>query len=97
MTEWQEDLITAEAAGTLDGLFFERVHRTPDLVAYSNHDKVTGSWVDSSWREMARRISRWRAALAEEGFEAGDRAAICLRNCVDWVYFDQSVLGEGRV
>jgi long-chain acyl-CoA synthetase len=97
MTEWQEDLITAEAAGTLDGLFFERVHRTPDLVAYSNHDKVTGRWVDSSWREVARHISRWRAALAEEGFEAGDRAAICLRNCMEWVYFDQAVLGEGLV
>ena len=97
MTEWQEDLITAEAAGTLDGLLFERVHRTPDLVAYRNHDKASGSWVDSSWREVAGRVSRWRAALAGEGFESDDRAAICLHNCVDWVCFDQAVLGEGLV
>ena len=58
MTEWQEDLITAEAAGTLDGLLFERVHRTPDLVTYRNHDKASGSWVDSSWREITGRVSR---------------------------------------
>ncbi len=97
MSEWQEDLITVEAAATLDGLFFERVHRTPDLIAYRNHDKTTGSWVDSSWQEVAGRISCWRLALAGEGFEGGDRAAICLRNCIDWVCFDQAVLGEGLV
>lgn len=97
MNEWQEDLITAEAAGTLDGLFFERVHRTPDLVAYRSHDKASGGWVDTSWREVVGQISRWRAALADEGFDSGDRAAICLRNCVEWVCFDQAVLGEGLV
>ncbi|MFQ5643925.1 MAG: AMP-dependent synthetase/ligase [Thiogranum sp.] len=97
MTEWQEDLITAEAAGTLDGLLFERVHRTPDAVAYRNHDKATDRWVDYSWREVTARVSRWRAALADEGFDPGDRAAVCLRNCTDWVCFDQAVLGEGLV
>ena len=30
MSDWQEDLITTEAAGTLDGLFEERVRRTPE-------------------------------------------------------------------
>ncbi|HED17985.1 MAG TPA: long-chain fatty acid--CoA ligase, partial [Gammaproteobacteria bacterium] len=97
MSEWQEDLITAEAAGTLDGLFFERVHRTPDQIAYRSHDKLTGSWVDSSWQQVAGRVSRWRAALAGENLGSGDRAAISLRNCVDWVCFDQAVLGEGLV
>ncbi len=97
MTEWQEDLITAEAAGTLDGLLFERVHRSPDAVAYRDHDKASGQWLDIRWREVATRVSRWRAALAGEGFESGDRAALSLRNCADWVYFDQAVLGEGLV
>ncbi|HHH45120.1 MAG TPA: long-chain fatty acid--CoA ligase [Gammaproteobacteria bacterium] len=97
MTEWQEDLITAEAAGTLDGLLFERVHRSPDAVAYRDHDKASGQWLDIRWREVAAQVSRWRAALAGEGFEPGDRAALSLRNCADWVYFDQAALGEGLV
>jgi len=97
MTDWQEDLITAEAAGTLDGLLFERVHRTPDAVAYRDHDRESDSWVDYSWREVARQVSRWRVALAGEGLEAGDRAAISLRNSAEWVYFDQATLGEGLV
>jgi len=32
-----------------------------------------------------------------EGLEPGDRVAISLRNCVDWVAFDQAALGLGLV
>jgi len=97
MNDWQEDLITAEAAATLDGLFRERVRRTPDLTAYRSYDRQSRTWVDSSWRDMAARVARWRSALAAEGFEAGDRAAVRARNGIDWVSFDQAVLGEGLV
>lgn len=45
MGERQEDLITTEAAGTLDGLFHERVHRSPEQVAYRNYDRVAAEWV----------------------------------------------------
>ena len=34
MTQWTEDIISAEIAGTLDGLLYQRVRRTPDAVAY---------------------------------------------------------------
>lgn len=97
MSEWQEDLITVEAAGTLDGLFLERVRRTPDLTAYCDCDKNTGNWVDFTWRDVAADVARWRAALAAEGFARGERAAIRLRNSLEWVCFDQAVLGEGLV
>ena len=97
MNDWQEDLITVEAAGTLDGLFFERLHRTPDLVAYRDYDKKNRLWVDTNWREVAQRVARWRAALVKEAFEPGDRAAIRLRNSLEWVCFDQAVLAEGLV
>jgi len=97
MSDWQEDLITAEAAGTLDGLFRERVRRTPDLTAYLDFDKSTRRWVETSWREVAGRVARWRAALATENLEPGERAAVRLRNSIGWVYFDQAVLGEGLV
>ncbi|MEA2079692.1 MAG: long-chain fatty acid--CoA ligase [Pseudomonadota bacterium] len=97
MNDWQEDLITVEAAGTLDGLFYERVRRTPDMTAYRNYNKASRTWVDSSWREVAARVARWRTAIAGEGLEPGERAAIRLRNGLDWVYFDIAVLAEGLV
>ena len=97
MIDWQEDLITVEAAGTLDGLFAERVHRSPDTLAYRNFDKTDKCWRDFSWRDVAGCVARWRAALAEEGLESGDRVAIRLRNSLTWVCFDQAALGEGLV
>ena len=95
--EWQEDLITVEAAGTLDGLLFERVRRTPGLVAYRSYNKAKRSWEECSWHELAGQVARWRVALAAEGIELGERAAIRLRNSIEWVCFDQAVLGEGLV
>ena len=97
MVDWQEDLITVEAAGTLDGLFVERVRRSPDALAYRNFDKAGKDWRDYSWRDTARCVARWRAALAGEDLDVGDRVAIRLRNSLDWVCFDQAALGEGLV
>ncbi|MBA1332897.1 hypothetical protein QQ73_18140, partial [Candidatus Endoriftia persephone str. Guaymas] len=40
---------------------------------------------------------RWRQALLQEGLEPGDRVAIQLRNCPEWVMFDQAALSLGLV
>lgn len=92
-----EDVITAEAAGTLDGLFRTRVRRSPDRPAYRGFDKTTGEWRDTSWREMAAEVARWQAALAAEGLPEGARVALTLRNCREWVVFEQAALGLGLV
>ncbi len=97
MQDLQEDLINVETALTLDGLFHERHRRSPQATAYRYYDAAVPGWVDLSWQDMAARVARWRAALAAEGLEAGERAAIRLRNSVGWVCFDQAVLGEGLV
>ena len=97
MGDLHEDLINVDSAGTLDGLFFERVRRSPDDTAYRYFDKTGHTWRDCSWHEAGGQVARWRAAIAAEGFEEGDRAAIQLRNGIDWVCFDQAVLGEGLV
>ena len=97
MSDWQEDLITTEAAGTLDGLFEERLRRTPEATAYKDFDKSAQRWVDRCWREVAAQVARSRMALAHEAFEHGERAAIQLPNSIEWIYFDQAVLGEGLV
>ncbi len=97
MSDWQEDLIGVEAAGTVDGLFRERVRRSPERVAYRAFDREQQCWVDHSWEDTARSVGRWRAALRAEGFADGDRVAIRLRNGVEWVWFDQAAHAEGLV
>ncbi|MES9972169.1 MAG: long-chain fatty acid--CoA ligase [Candidatus Thiodiazotropha sp.] len=94
---WSEDLISPEQAGTLDGLFLQRVHRTPDAVAYRHYHRHNKQWYELTWSDMARQVARWRQALSEEDLEAGDRVAILLRNCPEWVMFDQAALSLGLV
>jgi long-chain acyl-CoA synthetase len=67
------------------------------MEAYRAYDRDSDSWQSYSWREMADQIARWRKALAEEGLKAGDRVALQLRNCPEWVVFDQACLSLGLV
>ncbi|MFY9974468.1 MAG: AMP-binding protein, partial [Chromatiaceae bacterium] len=96
MSRWSEDLISVEHAGTLDGLFVQRVKRSPDRVAYRWHQRDTG-WQSLTWREMSEAVARWRQALAGESVTTGDRVAVLLRNCPEWVMFDQAALSLGLV
>ena len=89
--------ITPEEAGTLSGLFYQRVKRTPDLLAYRYYDDVTESWRDLTWRQAGDQVARWQAALAKEGLIAGDRVAIIMNNSPEWMMFDQAALGNGLV
>jgi long-chain acyl-CoA synthetase len=91
------DIITPDVALTLDGLFSERVRRTPDAVAYTEHDDEAGVWRDLTWSQMDRVIARWQAALKREPLSPGDRIAIMLRNSTMWVALDQAALGLGLV
>ncbi|MCG8026832.1 MAG: long-chain fatty acid--CoA ligase [Candidatus Thiodiazotropha taylori] len=95
--DWSEDLIPLDQAGTLDGLFFQRVRRTPDTIAYRNYDRTKKQWYELSWDDMARHVARWRQALSGEDLEPGDRVAVLLRNSPEWVMFDQAALSLGLV
>jgi long-chain acyl-CoA synthetase len=97
MTRGTIDKIPATTAGTLAGLFRERLRRTPDAIAYRHHDEATGRWQDSSWADMAAAVARWQAAFTREDLRSGDRVAILMRNCREWVIFDQAALGSGLV
>lgn len=90
-------IVPVEAAVTLDGLFRERVRRTPDLVAYRACSEQHGNWRDYTWAQMDRQVARWQAALEREGLQPGDRVAVMLRNSPEWVMFDQAALGLGLV
>lgn len=97
MTQWIKDTIPVDIARTLDGLFRERVRRSPQAVAYRSFDKASGTWQDSTWEGLNTEVARWRGALAAEGLQAGDRVAILMRNGVEWVIFEQAALSLGLV
>ena len=92
-----ENIIPTEVAKTLDGLFSERVRRSPHMVAYRSYDQVAGNWHDHTWEQIDREVARWQTALTKEGLVTGDRVAIMSRNCPEWVIFDQAALGLGLV
>ncbi|MDO8988584.1 MAG: long-chain fatty acid--CoA ligase [Sideroxyarcus sp.] len=96
-TTKNQDAISPNQAVTLHGLFLERVRRTPDKIAYRYFDARQSVWVDLSWAQMRDQVARWQAALAREGLAKGDRVALMLRNCPQWVMFDQAAMSLGLI
>mgnify|MGYP000122603567 CR=1 FL=1 len=92
-----DSYITPEEAGTLSGLFYERVRRTPDALAYRFFDEFSESWKDLSWSETGAQVARWQAALSTEDLQPGDRVAIMMQNCPEWAMLDQAALANGLV
>lgn len=91
------DIITPETAGTLPGLFRERVRRSPDGCAYRRFDSNGHCCQCTSWGETAALAARWQVAIRREGLQPGDRVAVMLRNSLEWVLFDLAALGLGLV
>ena len=91
------DIISPETAGTLAGLFEQRVRRTPHACAYQRYNAGGQCFEGITWEETASQAARWQAALTAENLQAGDRVAVMLRNCLEWVYFDLAALGLGLV
>ncbi len=97
MPQPASNVIPAEAAVTLDGLFRERVKRTPDAVAYRDFNQQHANWRDYTWAQVNHQVARWQAALERDGLKPGDRVAVMLRNSPEWVIFDQAALGLGLI
>jgi long-chain acyl-CoA synthetase len=89
--------IAVEQAGTLYGLFQERVHRTPHNPAYRSYDSNSESWHDITWQDVANQVALWQQALLQEDLEPGDTIALNLKNCKEWVFFDQAAHGLGLI
>ena len=90
---------------TLAQMFLARIEDTPHKLAYRQYypdpdvlrDASRGRWRDITWAQAGHEVGRWRAALRSEGLRPGDRVALCMRNRVEWVLFDQAALGLGLV
>ncbi len=90
-------LIPCNTAGTLDRLFRIRCLTSPERAAYRYFDRATKTWPQVTWKEMADLSSRYQQGLQQEGLGKGDRVAIQLKNCIEWVAFEQAALGLGLV
>lgn len=87
------DSITTDDVTTLPELLRCRCQRSPEREAYRQYE--AHGWCRYSWREVEERVARWQAALAGEHLCWGDRVAVLLRNCVDWVCFDLAAQSQG--
>lgn len=97
MNAQKTDTIPLSVANTLAAVFQERVKRTPDKTAYIDYNPLTQQWEETSWSQMSLLVARWQAALRREKLQPGDRIAIMLRNCREWVMFDMAAQGLGLV
>lgn len=84
-------------AATIADVFALRCRTSPNAPAYREFDSPNKEWVGVTWREVGERVARMRAALASEGLQAGDRVAVMLKNCINWVVFDQGAFAHGLV
>ncbi|MEO0368398.1 MAG: long-chain fatty acid--CoA ligase [Pseudomonadota bacterium] len=91
------DTINVQAAQTLDQLFRERVRRSPESIAYSQFNTEEKVWESLTWAEVASQVARWQVAFRDSGLKKGDRVAICYKNSIEWVLFDQAALRLGLV
>lgn len=91
------DIILVEEAGTLAGLFRQRVERSPDQIAYRDFDQDAKEWREYTWQQMSQQVARWQQALLNDDLDRGDRVAVSLPNGRHWVAFDQAALGLGLV
>ena len=92
-----EDIISAEIARTLDGLFRERVRRSPQKIAYQDYKPSNKTWCEYTWAQVEGQVARYQTALSQESLVPGDRVAVMSKNCLDWVIFDQAALGLGLI
>jgi long-chain acyl-CoA synthetase len=89
--------VAPRIAVSLDGMFHERARRSPQKTAFRYFDDRSGEWQERTWSQMVQAVGRWQAALLHENLQPGDRVAIMLKNCPEWVMFDQAALGLGLV
>lgn len=89
--------LTPSAQMTLPEAFAARVRATPSADAYIQHDAAAGVWRTWSWAAIGAEMERWRRALAAESIPPGERVAVMLPNCIEWVCFEQAALALGLV
>ena len=89
--------IKPEIAKTLPGLLTTRLAKSIDSDAYGYFEDKKQTWLSMSWGQVAQLAANVQLALQHENLSKGDRVAIMLRNCPDWIIFDIAAMGLGLV
>lgn len=92
MADLQQNIILPKTVGNLHNLLLERVRLSPDFLAYRCFNAEQNQWSDLNWQQVADEVARWKAALATEDLQIGDRVAVMARNCPKWIMFEQAAL-----
>ncbi len=93
----KQDYITPVTVNNLSDLFYERVKHSANKIAYTYYDDTDKSWHDLTWQDISKKVELWHTAFRHEGLVKGDRVAIMMGNCPDWVIFDQAAYSLGLV
>jgi long-chain acyl-CoA synthetase len=91
------EFIGEAGAATIPALFEARVAQSPDKLAYQQYRNQSSVWQTYSWLDIYQLVCRWRKALEQENLQPGERVAIVLNNCVEWVCFEQAAQSLGLV
>lgn len=91
------DYISPRQAHSLPGLLAARCDRSPHALACQQYDDAREDWQSYSWQQIDNAVRQWRGALAAEQLDSGDRVAIMLPNCRQWMIFDMAAMGLGLV
>ncbi|MDH5573390.1 MAG: long-chain fatty acid--CoA ligase [Gammaproteobacteria bacterium] len=88
----KQDIIPLAEARNLHGLLLQRIARSADATAYRYFNPDDNNWHNLSWQQFADSVALWKAALISDGLQAGDRIAIMLNNCPEWIMLEQAAL-----
>jgi long-chain acyl-CoA synthetase len=91
------DYISPDSCSSLVDLFRARVSKSPEGIAYRHCNKISGEWHRITWKEMGLIVDRWQSALRQENLQTGDRVALMLSNCPEWIAFEQAALSLGLI
>ncbi len=78
-------------------LFCTRVRHNPDKIAYQYCEGDSPERKSLSWSEMANHVAIWQDAFKSEQLNPGDRVALMVNNCPQWVMFEQAAMGLGLI
>jgi long-chain acyl-CoA synthetase len=91
----EPELIRGAASKNLVSLLEDQARKRGDLPA--TRQKRDGSWVDTTWSELARRARNVSDGLAALGVRAGDRLAVIGDTQLEWLLADLGILGAGGI
>lgn len=82
---------------TIPELLTHHLTKRPNDIAYRAFDAKEKVWKDYSFLAVYQTVQAWQHAWAGMSLQRGDRVAMHLPNCMEAVYFDQSVLANALV